>query len=75
MSVLKLLTNYQPKYDQIKTTKQTEKILMEVLWIFISRLVNYQNQQVDGLYQDIGIQALTTISKIKSDTIQKLVKY
>ena len=40
-----------------------------------SRLVNYQNQQVDGLYQDIGIQALTTISKIKSDTIQKLVKY
>ena len=26
----KLLTNYQPKYDQRKTTKQTEKILMEV---------------------------------------------
>ena len=31
---LKLLTNYQPKYDQRKTIKQTGKILMEVLWIF-----------------------------------------
>ena len=29
---LKLLTNYQPKYDQRKTTKQTEKILMEAVW-------------------------------------------
>ena len=54
MSVLKLLTNYQPKYDQRKTTKQTGKILMEVLWIFTRPLENYQDPQADGLYQGIG---------------------
>ena len=58
MSVLKLLTNYQPKYDQRKTTKQTGKILMEVLWIFTRPLENYQDPQADGPYQGINIQVL-----------------
>ena len=66
-----LSTKIRPK----KNYKTNRKDLDGGAGASTSRLVNYQNQQDDGLYQDIGIQALTTISKIKSDTIQKLVKY
>ena len=58
---LKLLTNYQPKYDQRKTTKQTEKILMEAVWTSTRPLVNYQDPQADGPYQGINIQVLKMI--------------
>ena len=59
--MIQLLTNYQPKYDQRKTTKQTGKILMEVLWIFTRPLENYQEPQADGPYQGINIQVLIII--------------
>ena len=48
---------------------------MVVLWISTRPLENYQDQQADGPYQGINTQVLTTISKTKYDTIQKLVKY
>ena len=56
-----LSTKIRPK----KTTKQTGKILMEVLWIFTRPLENYQDQQADGPYQGINTLAPTTISKTK----------
>ena len=52
---------HKPKYDQRKTTKQTEKILMEVLWILTRLLENYQDPQADGPYQGINIQVLIMI--------------
>ena len=50
---------------QKKAIDYALKILMEVLWIFTSRLVNNQDPQADGPYQVINTQAPTTISKTK----------
>ena len=55
------LNQLSTKYDQRKTTKQTGKILMEVLWIFTRPLENYQDPQADGPYQGINIQVLIMI--------------
>ena len=54
-----LSTKIRPK----KTTKQTEKILMEVLWTSTRPLENYQDQQADGPYQGINIQVLIMLQK------------
>ena len=54
-----LSTKIRPK----KTTKQTEKILKEVLWTSTRPLENYQDQQADGPYQGINIQVLIMLQK------------
>ena len=65
---LKLLTNYKPKYGERKTTKQTEKILMELLWTSRRPLENYQDQQADGPYQGINIQGPVPREMVKFNT-------
>ena len=66
-----LSTKIRPK----EIIKQTEKILMDMLWISTRPLENYQNLGLDVPYQGIGIQVRMTIWKIKFGTIMILVKY